>query len=72
MNVDAAFSSTHLFLTAEAMSPTRSLCGPTSTELQFRDCAEGQFVNPSWCLAVNITYLKKHVSINAFTHFCNK
>ena len=49
----------HFFLTAAASSPTRSLCGPTSTEFQFQDVGEGQLVNPSWCFDVNTTYLNK-------------
>ena len=38
-------------------SPTKSLCGPTSTEFQFHEFGDGKFVKPSWCLLVRTTYL---------------
>lgn len=37
----------HLLRTASPRSPTRSLCGPVSTEFQFHDTGDSQFVNPS-------------------------
>lgn len=47
----------HLFLTAVVSSPTRSRWGPTSLEFQLNEVGDGQLVKPSWCLAVNTTYL---------------
>lgn len=41
-----------------ACLPTRSLWGPLSTEFQFQDTLDFQFVHPSWCLLVNTTYLQ--------------
>ena len=32
--------------------------GPTSAEFQPKAKLEGQFVKPSWCLAVNTRYLR--------------
>lgn len=37
--------------------PTRSLWGPLSTEFQFQETLDFQFVQPSWCLLVKTKYL---------------
>ena len=41
--------------------PTRSLWGPSSTEFQFHETLDLQFVQPSWCLLVSTVYLTQFI-----------
>ena len=45
------------FTSKKGSLPTRSLWSPLSTEFQFHETLDLQFVQPSWCLLVKITYL---------------
>lgn len=49
----------YLLRTASPSSPTKSRCGPISTEFQFQEKSDPQLVKPSWCLAVRTTYLQR-------------
>ena len=53
---------TRTYLAFKFSLPTRSLCGPLSTEFQFHDTFDLQFVQPSWCLLVRTTYLRKRLN----------
>ncbi len=52
------------------ISPTRSMCGPLSTEFQFHEVLEGQLVHPSWCLLVKTTYLQGEWIVHSLTCTC--
>ena len=42
--------------------PTRSKCGPVSTEFQFQDVTDGQLVYPSQYFEIKVTYLQNNTT----------